>query len=719
MNAWRLRATVFGSLLAIVVLCAITKIAINARLSIPDLPPELTTLPKPTRVTRLNPNNYQQFLEENEVAYIGNPYSCPSCGEFLIEKAAEFIREEHPEIQFAAIDCRGVVNGVFCEEKGIGDSYNSGLMWHRGQVTYNLSTHRVMNELNLMATMIVELSIPPIKFVSNVTEFAFHLENKDEPVIISLGGSQIEVDLFAKIAEEFRQNFVFVSTSAGIAKEYGLNVTNSTNTIKWVNSGVEFFPGRSDSWIELVQFIHGQPISLFAEMDSSSREFYKSLATPLGVYYYDPFINLTELRPQMEQLASEYNGEISFVSANATKYGYDWVDDREAVLYRDGPSFIIEEHTWLQTANSTLNYGMIQGIYQDGPDFEAVKNFVGEYRREELLPDVKFSYRRTSNWENPVVELVGEDHNDILSDLTKSYLVWYYDDKRQVDNKVWHRLAELYKSNSTHARVVIAQMDITANDNCLPLTQHVSVDPYFYPRNGLVHKKTGLRYSFRHSSMSLLESINFISSGGDPSYEVIRVTSETFTTALEESTERHNATLVGYFNCQELNDEFLKLYHCFLDEKLEGVNLMQINCGEDRMFCEDSGIFNYPTIQLFHHKPLDIEVVKAVWMQMSRLSFPLFFIAEEEDLRMVRELWPQNLILQLNGDRATTKTFYEVAKKHRPEYLFVIVDPSLNGVVAHMFDFEVGLGGSWVKVSGEKAHVFAYNEMDINYHGMF
>lgn len=128
---------------------------------------------------------------------------------------------------------------------------------------------------------------------------------------------------------------------------------------------------------------------------------------------------------------------------------------------------------------------------------------------------------------NPVVKLVGLNHDEVLEDITKDVFVCYhgpYLAHNRGANQLatlWRELGAMYGSNRPDAQVVIAEIDHTANDVQVPQFPGYPT-LLMYPAHGVVDGITGLRLPKVYMGQpNLDELIAFVKNEGSLGVDVV------------------------------------------------------------------------------------------------------------------------------------------------------------------------------------------------------
>lgn len=469
-------------------------------------------------VVQLTAEGFDKFMDENPLVLA--EFFAPWCGyckmlgpEF--SKAADELNESHPDIKLAQIDC--TKEEKLCEEFKI-EGYPT-LRVFRG---VSMDEYQGPRSAEGIARYMIRQSMPPVQVPGTWEELQEVLEFKRNPYVIQFSpnkGDEEKHDIFYDVASKFRQDYTFLRVEEPkVIKKLIKEFTNVELDPKKLNH-ILVYPNAFDDVREFVEdefnadtftnFIKIEALPYFGDINRETYMLYMSSSTPLAYYFYNSFEQRQAMAEGLSELGKKYKGNLSFVGLNAVQYG------KHAEVINMDPSIV--PFFAIHVADKNRKYGIDQAAYPDGPDLETIEKFVEDFFADKLKPLTKSEPLPTEEEikANPVVKLVGHNHQEVLEDLTKDIFVKYYAPwcghcKHLAP--IWEDLAEIFNGNSD---VIIANIDHTANDVDIPFEIEGYPTLVLYPANGEIDEATGIRKPIVFSGPRELDSfIKFIKEEG-------------------------------------------------------------------------------------------------------------------------------------------------------------------------------------------------------------
>lgn len=475
-------------------------------------------------VVKLTTKEYKSFLDENPLVLA--EFYAPWCGyckqlapEFT--KAADALNESNPEIKLAQIDCDD--EKELCQLQGI-RGYPT-LKVIRGSSNTPIDYAGPRNAEGIVDYM-VEQSRPAVQIVAAAADFEEIATSATKPLIVQVLPSAIHESVESQNAtfhdlasiERSSANFYTVEDDAQIEKLGALVGTELSTTEasyflvhpKELTSPKVFSGEFSKANIE--EWAKNAKVPYFGDINRDSYLVYMTSTLPLGYYFY----NTQEERDAVDEfftaLGKKHSGKINFVGLNAALFGGHASNlnmDPEIV-----PLFAI------QTNTNGKKYGINQTEHPEGPASDVIAEFVESFLDGKVDPIIKSEPLPTQEEidAQAAVKLVAHNYADTLNDLSKDVFIEYYAPWCGHCKKlapIWEELAEIYDSKSENSKVVIAQVDHSNNDVETPIVVEGYPTVIFYPANGKVNEKTGIREHIVYNDARQAENfIAFIKENG-------------------------------------------------------------------------------------------------------------------------------------------------------------------------------------------------------------
>lgn len=450
-------------------------------------------------VVKLTTDSFQSFIQENPLVLA--EFFAPWCGyckslgpEF--SKAADSLNESHPNIKLAQVDCTEEAD--LCSEQGIRGYPTLKVL--RGEATEDYEGPR---DSNGIAEYMIKQTLPAVQDIESVDQLSTVLEEQSKPFVVQVLGSKVDESAnstYYEVASEKRKDLNFISLKdSPVVDEFNKKINVNLNKLKNNKyllvhpsdyKDVREFSEKSFSKEGLTTFIANEVVPYFGDINRDTYLMYMSSPVPLGYYFYNSEEERAKVEPLFNKLGKENRGKINFVGLDANLFG------RHAEILNMNPEIV--PLFAIQDIQNNKKYGIDQSANPNGPSDKTISQFIKDFNKGKLSPIVKSEDLPTDEEKQSqsVVKLVGHNHDAVLKNLDKDVFVKYYAPwcghcKRLAPS--WEELASIYGSNETDSKVVIANLDHTANDVDTPVEIEGYPTLLLYPANGKVDAKTGLR----------------------------------------------------------------------------------------------------------------------------------------------------------------------------------------------------------------------------------
>lgn len=466
-------------------------------------------------VVQLTADNFKSFLDENPLVLA--EFFAPWCGycKMLgpeLSKASDVLNESHPNIKLAQIDC--VDHAELCQEHEI-RGYPTLKVFSNGESADYEGGRQAENIVEYM----IKQSLPAVQVPESVSDLETLIEEQTKPFVVYINPKANEKDtsLFDSAAKALRNDYTFISaSSADLVKSLKKKFTNVSVAAK-KNGLYVVHPGLLDDVREFTgdfsldtikNWIANEGLPYFGEINRDTYLHYMTSDLPLAYYFYKTEEQKEAVTDFFNKLGKQYRGKLNFVSLDANVFG------RHAESINMDPEIV--PLFAIQSISANKKYGINQTEFPEGPSQEAITKFVADFAAGSLKPTIKSEPLPTAEEQaaSPVTKLVAHNYNEVLGDVSKDIFVKYYAPwcghcKNLAPT--WEELAEVY----TGTDVVIAHIDHSNND----VETAVEIEGYptlfFYPANGEIDEKTGLRKPVVFSGARDLTSfIEFIKEQG-------------------------------------------------------------------------------------------------------------------------------------------------------------------------------------------------------------
>lgn len=466
-------------------------------------------------VVQLTTSNFKEFLDSNPLVLA--EFFAPWCGYCkqlapAFAQAADSINESHPNIKLAQIDC--TVEEQLCQDHEI-RGYPT-LKVFRG--SENAPTdYDGPRDAEGIADYVIKETLPPVLQAVDADELDVLVDAQKRPFIVQVlpeAGDDAANATYNALAAIKKNDLSFISVSdkdavASLNKKVSANLAKVKKpTYMLVHPGqlddVREFSAKEVSEETLKEFISTEIVPYFGDINRDTYTVYMTSPTPLAYYFYKEPEQREAVELLFAKLGKQHKGKVNFVGLDANVFG------RHAEILNMDPEIV--PLFVIQTVLDNKKYGIDQKANPDGPSHKDITKFVDDFLAKKLSPIVKSEPLPTDEEKaaQSVVKLVAHNHDDVLSDLTKDVLVKYYAPWCGHCKKlapIWEELAEVYGSNSADAKVIIADLDHTANDVDTPVAIEGYPTLVLYPANGKIDKETGIREAVVYSQERDLESL--------------------------------------------------------------------------------------------------------------------------------------------------------------------------------------------------------------------
>lgn len=512
MQLWKLSTTVIAGLLASVVSAS------------GPTDGEAAADPN-SAVVKLSAKEFKSFLEENPLVL--TEFFAPWCGyckmlgpEF--SKAADMLNETDHKIKLAQVDC--TEEQELCQQHEIKGYPTMKVMRGPFQQPDDYAGPRTAEGI---AEYMIKQSLPPVIKVEDADKFLEDAQGEKAPYMIQVFPSKMQKkqaslnETFNEIANENRQsmNFYSIEDDAEIAK---LNkaVSADLSSLKAPAylvihpnelDDVRVFKGELNKEA-LTEFSVNAKVPYFGDINRDTYLVYMTSPLPLGYYFYSSQEERAKVDSFFTKLGKKYSGVINFVGLDATLFG------RHAEILNMNPEIV--PLFAIQDNSNGRKYGIDQTENPTGPSTKQIEKFVQQFLKGDVKPIIKSEPLPTEEEvaSQAVVKLVSHNYDSIVNDISKDVFVKYYAPwcghcKRLAP--IWEELADIFESKSSASDVVIANVDHTANDVDTPYVIEGYPTLIFYPANGKINPKTGLREGILYTDGRDLESfLAFIKKNG-------------------------------------------------------------------------------------------------------------------------------------------------------------------------------------------------------------
>ncbi|KAF3986438.1 hypothetical protein FT663_04886 [Candidozyma haemuli var. vulneris] len=468
-------------------------------------------------VVKLTEKEFKGFLEENPLVL--TEFFAPWCGYCKIlgpefSKAADILNESYPNIKLAQVDC--TEQEELCHKHEIRGYPTMKVMRGPFQQPDDYDGPR---DADGIVNYMVKQSLPPVRLVEDADDFVASAKSENQPFMVQVFPSNLHKkfqshnETFGDLANEKRKSMSFFSI------ENDAEITKLDKAVSAKLSGlkepaylvihpdqlddVRVFSGSVDH-DSLADFSDNAKVPYFGDINRDTYLTYMSSSLPLGYYFYSHIDQRAEVDKFFNELGKKYVGKINFVGLDASQYG------RHAEILNMNPEivplFAIQDNT------NSRKYGIDQTEHPNGPSTDDIEKFVEEFLAGNVKPIIKSEPLPTEEEvaSQAVVKLVSHNYDDILKDTSKDVFVKYYAPWCGHCKKlapIWEELAEIYGSKNEDSQVVIAHVDHTLNDVDTPIPIEGYPTLIFYPANGKVDSKTGIREHHLFTDSRDLESL--------------------------------------------------------------------------------------------------------------------------------------------------------------------------------------------------------------------
>ena len=281
------------------------------------------------------------------------------------------------------------------------------------------------------------------------------LRKRETIVVVGIfdDDSSEEAKMFKELAEQHRFDYSFVRLDKKDIKEdttYG-TLGHGIHAYKKFDEGYDQYKGNTTDKEALEKWLLVTSIPFMAEIAPETYEKYSKCGLPMAYLFYEGETMRKEFGAPVEDAMRAFKGKINSVYIDAAKwhsYG------KALMLPGTWPGFVIHD------MSSGLKYPFQESIITKDNIIKFVESFVAgklepSYRSEEI-PEKEEGATKTvvyKNWKS----IIMDETKDVLLEL---YAPWC--GACQHLAPVYEALAKTYAPH--HDKIVIAKMDVTAND---------------------------------------------------------------------------------------------------------------------------------------------------------------------------------------------------------------------------------------------------------------
>lgn len=466
-------------------------------------------------VVQLTTKEFKSFLDENPLVL--TEFFAPWCGYCKqlapqFSKAADSLNETHPKIKLAQIDC--TVEEQLCQQHGIKGYPTLKVMRGPFQQPEDYEGPR---DADGIVDYMIQQSLPPVRQVTDVAEFVKEGDAEKKPYMVQIlpakaksGAAQNETYNDIAVAKRLTMAFYSLEGEKAIAefdKLVSADLSGPDATYLVIHPGelddVRVFEGDFEKEA-LIDFAANAMVPYFGDINRDTYMVYMSSSLPLGYYFHNTPEERAEFAEFFAELGKKYKGKINFVGLDATQFG------RHAEILNMNPEIV--PMFAIQDNSNGRKYGIDQVLHPQGPSQDTVAAFIESFLEGDVDPIVKSEPLPTEEEvaAQAVRKLVAHNYDEVLGDLSKDIFIKYYAPWCGHCKKlapIWEEMAEIFDSKSEDSQVVIADVDHTLNDVDTPLVIEGYPTLIFYPANGEIDPKTGLRKSVLYNNGRDLESL--------------------------------------------------------------------------------------------------------------------------------------------------------------------------------------------------------------------
>lgn len=334
-------------------------------------------------------------------------YYAPWCGHCKALKphyqaAAAALKALPTPLAIAKVDC--TAEQSICSEVGV-----------QGYPTVNVYRNKVGSAYPGARTSEAIISylkkqlLPAVSIVDakNLTDFS----KSDRIVVIGFfdDASSEQSETFTKVAESLRDDFVFATASSADAAKAADVKVPSVVLYKTFDDGKAVF-SESITEDELTAFIKSESIPIMDDIGPQNYEKYANRGIPLAYLFVEKEHRST-IGKEIEKVAKDFKGKISFVYIDAQSYGGH---AKNLALEAEWPAFAVEHKNqkWPLTQSKPLTA-------------EAVRELAQGVLDGKIEPTLKSAAIPETN-DEPVKVIVGKTFKDLVLDESKDVLVELY-----------------------------------------------------------------------------------------------------------------------------------------------------------------------------------------------------------------------------------------------------------------------------------------------------
>ncbi|KAI8803172.1 thioredoxin-like domain-containing protein [Cladochytrium replicatum] len=401
-------------------------------------------------VVSLTKDTFSKFVEDEKLSLI--EFFAPWCA--LAPEYEVAATELKDKIPIAKVDC--TVETEVCEQLEV-RGYPTLKVFRDGKP----SDYKGARKADSIVSYMKKQALPAVSVLSadEVEDFAA----SDKVVVIGFFPSLEGADFaaFNEVANQYRDDFLFGATEDDAVASSNAVSAPGIVLFKKFDEGKNVFGGKFEAEA-IVDFVKENSVPLMDEIGPETYGDYVERGLPIAYLFYSNDEERKTFGAEVEPVAAEFKGKVSFVYIDANKFGGH---GNNLNLKSEWPAFAVQE------AKKNLKYPFDQSkkITKD-----AISAFVKSIVDGTLEPSLKSAPVPESN-DGPVTVVVGSTFEQIVLDTTKDvfielYAPWCGHCKKLAP--IWDELGEKFKGSN----VVIAKMDATEND--LPASSPYRVEGF-------------------------------------------------------------------------------------------------------------------------------------------------------------------------------------------------------------------------------------------------
>ncbi|KAA0722561.1 Protein disulfide-isomerase [Triplophysa tibetana] len=415
---------------------------------------EREPIPEENNILTLTKNNFKRALQQHDrlLVHFYAPLSSQSLGTILeFRKAASALKDAESAVRLGGVD----VN----KEKQLAASLNvtsvPSLLLYLSGDKHNPVYCPVLKSSSSILTWLKRRDGPSADIISNFT----HLEtfmDEDELVVLGLF-KDLEgeiVKVFYEVAIDVADLPFGVTGSLEIFSKYDI----STDTVLLIRKHKpdEQFEMEKSTKEDLVEFIRQHEMKLVTEYNgmTASKILNSVVQNHLLLFINKADEGFKDINRTFETTAEKFRGKVLFVMVDVNETRNGRIMEYFRVRVEDAPvvrMVNLSDNVQFQLASDQL-------------DKHSLSEFCLNYLEGKAKPKLQ-SEPIPENWDKqPVKELVGMNFEKVAFNYDKNVIILFYapwSRESRVLFPLWEELAQHFSDNED---IVVAEIDVTAND---------------------------------------------------------------------------------------------------------------------------------------------------------------------------------------------------------------------------------------------------------------